>query len=69
MKSYPRSLSKTISTLLERIDDSKRASDIALIDYYKGPEMTYGYLSTESKRIAGILEKKLDPSVQSIGKK
>ena len=52
-----------------KIDDPKRALDVALIDSYQGPEITYGHLSKESKRIADILESSLDPSVQSIGKK
>lgn len=61
--------SRAISILLDKIDDPERALDVALIDSYQGPEITYGHLSKESKRIADILESSLDPSVQSIGKK
>ena len=61
--------SRAISILLDKIDDPERALDVALIDSYQGPEITYGHLSKESKRIADILESTLDPSVQSIGKK
>ena len=65
---HPRGISRAISILLDKIDDPARALDVAILDSYEGPEITYGHLSKESKRIAHILEINLDPSVQSIGK-
>jgi hypothetical protein len=58
---------RTISGFLSRFDDPDRADDVALINSFEGKEMTYGECYLESKRIAAMLEKKLDPSVHSIG--
>ena len=58
---------RAVSDLIRRIDDQDRADNVALVNSYQGEQMTYGYLSKESKRIADILDKRLDPSVKSIG--
>jgi hypothetical protein len=61
---------RPVSALLSRIDDPKRSSSVALIDAQNAGHihgMTYGQLSEESIRMAGVLKTKMDPSVQSIG--
>ena len=65
-------LSRSISGLINRIDNTQRSSNIALVDAdHSGPikEMTYGQLSKKSKRVAVKLSEIMDPNVHSIGEK
>lgn len=65
-------LSRSISGLISRIDDTQRSSNIALVDAdYSRPikEMSYDQLSKRSKRVAAKLSEIMDPEVHSIGKK
>lgn len=61
---------RPVTALLDRIDDPKRSSSVALIDAQSAGhkhQMTYGQLSEKSIRMAELLKTKMDPSTQSIG--